>query len=108
MKRVLLSIILIGCWSMALNAESNKSAETRQSPESNKSTESNNSQKTKKMKEQIEKQLEKEKKYAKEKAFYQGEDYDLESHEVDPDSLSDIPYMEPQYDFDMSEGVYTD
>ena len=52
--------------------------------------------------------MEKEKKYAKEKAFYQGKDYDLKSYEIDPDSLPDVPSLEPDYDFDMSEGVYSD
>jgi len=57
---------------------------------------------------EIEKQMEKEKKYAKEKAFYQGKDYHLESYELDPDNLPDVPALEPDYDFDMSEGVYSD
>ena len=57
---------------------------------------------------EIKKQMEKEKKYAKEQAFYQGEDYDLKSYEIDPDSLPDVPSLEPDYDFDMSEGVYID
>ena len=57
---------------------------------------------------EIEKQIEKEKKYAKEKTFYQGKDYDLKSYQLDPDRLPDVPSLEPDDDFDMSEGVYTD
>ena len=52
--------------------------------------------------------MEKEKKYAKEKAFYQGKDYDLKSHQLDPNNLPDVPSLGSDDDFDMSEGVYTD
>ena len=72
------------------------------------SNDTNRSQDKTKINAEIEKQMEKEKKYAKEKAFYQGEDYDLKSHEIDPNVLSKIPSLEPDYDFDMSEGVYSD
>jgi len=72
------------------------------------SNDTNRSQNKAKIKTEIEKQMEKEKKYAKEQAFYQGEDYDLKSYEIDPDSLPDVPSLEPDDDFDMSEGVYTD
>ena len=51
--------------------------------------------------------MKKEKKYAKEMVFYQGDDYDLKSHEVDPDALADVPLIEPDYDFDMDD-VYRD
>ena len=90
MKKILI-IITIGC-SMLL-ADSN---------------DTNRSQDKTKINAEIEKQMEKEKKYAKEKAFYQGDDYDLKSYEIDPDSLPDVPSLEPDYDFDMSEGVYSD
>jgi len=72
------------------------------------SNDTNRSQDKTKIQTEIEKQMEKEKKYAKEKAFYQGEDYDLKSYEIDPDSLPDVPSLESDDDFDMSEGVYTD
>ena len=90
MKKILI-FITIGC-SMLL-ADSN---------------DTNRSQNKTKINAEIEKQMEKEKKYAKEKAFYQGDDYDLKSYEIDPDSLPDVPSLEPDYDFDMSEGVYSD
>jgi len=72
------------------------------------SNDTNKSQEKNKINTEIEKQIEKEKKYAKEKAFYQGKDYDLKSYEIDPDSLPDVPSLESDYDFDMSEGVYSD
>ena len=72
------------------------------------SNDTNNSQEKNKINAEIEKQMEKEKKYAKEKAFYQGADYDLKSYQIDPNSLPDVPSLEPDYDFDMSEGVYSD
>jgi hypothetical protein len=53
-------------------------------------------------------QLEREQKYAKEQKFYQGDDYNLKAAEVDPNSLDKIEALEPDYDFDMSEGVYSD
>ena len=75
---------------------------------SNENNESNSSKKESKIEEQIKKQMEKEQKYAKEQKFYQGAGYDTKSHEVDPNSLPDVPTFEPDYDFDMSEGVYSD
>lgn len=54
----------------------------------------------------LQKQMEKEKKYAQEQKFYQGSDYDLESFEVDEDTLDSIP-KQPGYneDFNM-DSVY--
>jgi len=72
------------------------------------SNDTNQSKEKSKIHTEIEKQMEKEKKYAKEKAFYQGKDYDLKSHQLDPNNLPDVPSLEPDDDFDMSEGVYTD
>jgi hypothetical protein len=72
------------------------------------SNDTNRSQDKIKINTEIEKQIEKEKKYAKEKTFYQGKEYDLKSYEIDPNSLSKIPSLESDDDFDMSEGVYSD
>lgn len=72
------------------------------------SNDTNRSQEKSKVNTEIEKQMEKEKKYAKEKAFYQGKDYDLKSHQLDPNNLPDVPSLKSDDDFDMSEGVYTD
>jgi hypothetical protein len=52
-------------------------------------------------------QMKREEKYAKEQKFYQGKDYNLSAVEVNPDSLSSIKAIEPEYDFDMDD-VYSD
>ncbi len=51
----------------------------------------------------LHKQMEKEKKYAQEQKFYQGQNYDLDSFEVDDKSLKNIP-DQPDYNenFDMN------
>ena len=61
-----------------------------------------------KSKDAIQKAIEKEKKIAKEQKFYQGDEYDLKSEEIDPSIIDAIPSIEPENDFDMSEGVYSD
>ncbi|HEY9203143.1 MAG TPA: hypothetical protein VIM82_02310 [Sulfurimonas sp.] len=53
-----------------------------------------------KMQKALEEAIEQEKKFAQEQKFYQGEEYDLKSHEVDPSSLDKIKVPEP-IDFDM-------
>ena len=47
---------------------------------------------------QIAKQMAREKKYAKEQRFYQGDEYDLKSKEIDPETLKDIKPIEPDYE----------
>ncbi|WP_457746326.1 hypothetical protein [Sulfurimonas sp.] len=59
-------------------------------------------------KDAIQKEIEKEKKFAKEQKFYQGKEYDLKSEEIDPSIIDSIPSIEPENDFDMSTGVYSD
>jgi len=56
----------------------------------------------------IKEQIKKEQQYAKEQKFYQGSEYNLKEKEIDPKSLKNIPTIEPEYDFDISEGVYSD
>ncbi len=56
--------------------------------------------------EAVKKAIEKEKRIAEEQRFYQGDEYDLKSEEIDPDVIDSIPYQEPELDFDMSTGVY--
>jgi len=56
----------------------------------------------------IKEQMKKEQQYAKEQKFYQGSEYNLKEKEVDPKSLKNISTIEPEYDFDISEGVYSD
>jgi hypothetical protein len=57
---------------------------------------------------ELKKQMEREKKYAKEQKFYNADEYDFKGAEVNPKSLEHIPVIEPDYDFDMDEGVYSD
>ena len=59
------------------------------------------------LEQKVKEQMEREKKYAKEQKFYQGEEYNLSEHEVDPKTLKDIPVIEPDYDFDITD-VYRD
>jgi len=97
MKKTLLTVLALG--TLLYGADSNASKQTG---------DLNKSKEKARMEEQVRKQMEKEKKFAKEQTFYQGDEYDLKGAEVDPNSLSTIPKLEPEYDFDMSEGVYSD
>ena len=98
-------IVILALSMVILYAENNQSIqnETKQ-----KSIDSNQSVKKDKVEKQVQEQMEREKKYAKEQTFYQGSDYNLSAFEVEEDSLPDVPALEPDYDFDMSSGVYTD
>ena len=53
----------------------------------------------------VEKAMEKEKKYAKEQKFYNADEYDFKSVEVDPDTLKDIQTVEPDYNLTDAWGV---
>ncbi|WP_241856055.1 hypothetical protein [Sulfurimonas lithotrophica] len=64
---------------------------------------SNTNKQEKRTDKHIQKAIEKEKKYAKEQTFYMQKDYDLKSAEINPDSLSSIPNIEPDNDFDMDD-----
>jgi cell division protein FtsX len=111
-----LSCVLL-CFSFS-HADENKSStvkknETKKVIQKEKSNIShkkeNNSthNKDKKIADKIKKQMELEEKYAKEQRFYQGDEYDLKAHEVDPNSLPDVPIIEPDDDFDITD-VYRD
>jgi len=99
MKKLFLLLLFIGASSTMLNAENNSSKKT--------ATEHNKSTKTDMVKKQVQEQIEREKKYAKEQIFYQGSDYDLSHAEVNEKSLSSIPVIEPDYDFNMDD-AYSD
>ena len=58
----------------------------------------NTTHKEKIIQKQIEKQMAREKKYAKEQRFYQGDEYDFKSKEIDPETLKDIKPIEPDYE----------
>ncbi|QOR62919.1 hypothetical protein ACM66Z_05545 [Sulfurovum sp. ST-21] len=82
-------------------------AETNAAPKSGIKQKESNTSKSERLKKQLKEQMEREKKYAREQKFYQGDAYDLKSHEVDPNSLPDVPVIEPDYDFDITD-VYRD
>ena len=84
MKKILTFVLIVNSLLLASNSENNNKSKSR--------TET-----------QIEKEMEKEKKYAKEQTFYTGKDYDLKGAEVNEESLSSIPAMEPEDDFDMND-----
>ena len=86
---------------LSLYAENNTTVKTKPSSEQN--TTNVKSKKAKILEKKVKEQMEKEQKYAKEMIFYQGDDYDLKSHEVDPNSLADVPLIEPDYDFVMDD-----
>ena len=67
-----------------------------------------NNSKEKLIQKHIKEQMQREAKYAKEKMFYMGKDYNLSQYEVDPNTLKHIKPIEPDYYFDMDEGVYSD
>ena len=91
-----------------LHAENNQSIQQVKINKEQKSADSNQSIKKDKVEKQVQEQMKREKKYAKEQKFYQGSDYNLSAFEIEEDSLPDVPSLEPDYDFDMSTGVYTD
>jgi len=86
-------------------ADNNKTDETKQI-DNNKTIEIN-STKEDELKKQVKEQMKREEKYAKEQVFYQGDDYDLSSSEVNLNSLDKLKSIEPDYDFDMDD-VYRD
>jgi len=93
-----LLIVLLG-WSVGLWAENNSSKEDNATGV--------RQEKVQVDEKAIKEQIEREKKYAKEQKFYQGDEYDLDVHKVDPKTLEKIPTIEPEYDFDMTD-VYSD
>jgi len=56
---------------------------------------------------QVKAQIDKEKEYAQSQSFVQGDNYDLKAVEVNQKSLANVPSIEPDYDFDMTD-VYRD
>ena len=66
-----------------------------------------NSTKKDELKKQVEEQIKREEKYAKEQVFYQGDNYDLKSREINEKSLEKLELIEPDFDFDMDD-VYRD
>ncbi len=107
MKKLFLLTFMLA--SLTLNAENNTSTKAESNRENNnsikakKSAEDNAASKAKRAEQQIQEQMKREEKYAKEKTFYQGAEYDLSASEVDKNSLSSIPDIEPDYSFNMDD-----
>jgi exopolysaccharide biosynthesis protein len=93
MKILLIATLLL----LSLSAENNTTHQ--KTPK----TDQNSTKIETKASKQLKKQMQREAKFAKEQRFYQGKDYDLSYAEVDPNSLDDIPLIEPDYDFDMDD-----
>ena len=104
MKKLLLTSMLFVSF---LYAEQNATAPKEQNRTKAPMQENNATKRQQILQEKIKEQMEREKKYAKEQKFYQGDEYDLKAHEVDPNSLPDVPAIEPDYDFDITD-VYRD
>ncbi len=109
MNKLLISTLLIGLFSLILQAENNESAKIKLNTDNNSSvmekeySDNNATTKEARSKKQIQEQIEREEKYAREQTFYTGEEYDLSASEVDPGSLKSIPEIKPDYDFDMDD-----
>ncbi len=100
MNKVVKLMVIMTLFSILLNAEENNSTTETNSTATN--MEQNTTIiKEDKSKKHLAEQIAKEKKFAKEQRFYQGDEYDLSSHEVDSDSLDSIEVIEPEYDFSM-------
>ena len=80
---------------------------TKQVDVNSSSTETNSTQAVDLTKQQVEEQMKREEKYAQEQMFYQGENYDLKSREINEESLEKLDLIEPDFDFDMDD-VYRD
>jgi hypothetical protein len=104
MKKIL--IALLG-FSIAVFAEGNTTAVKTVEKKRDSNTTQKAERKKSVVEEQIKKQMEREEKYAKEQKFYQGDEYDLDAHKVDPKTIEKVPAIEPEYDFDMTD-VYSD
>ena len=104
MNRLIRLAIVMSFISISLNAENNSTTETNATvTDTNLTTTEQNSTVTKEeiSKKHLAEQIAKEKKFAKEQKFYQGDEYDLSTHEVDEKSLDSIKVIEPEYDFSM-------
>ena len=111
MNNLFFSSFAILAMTFTLHAENNDSNRTDQNIEHNKTVvkeqKKADGNKTKLIDEHVKEQMEREKEYAQKQSFAQGDDYDLSAHEVDPNALPDVPVIEPDYDFDITD-VYRD
>ncbi len=100
MKKGTIAMLLLS--TILLHATPSESNQTQKSP----AKESNTTQQHRLQKE-LQAQMQREAKYAKEQKFYQGDEYNLTEHQVDPEALKSVPVIEPDYDFDITD-VYRD
>jgi hypothetical protein len=110
MKNMLFSLLLFTVLHAETNtttASANKHQEPNATTTRQKSAADTNLSKKALLQKEVAAQMEREKKYAKEQKFYQGKDYNLTEHEVDPKTLKDVPVINPDYDFDITD-VYRD
>jgi len=111
MNRLFFSSLVILVMTLTLHAENNDSNRTDQNNEHHKTVlkeqRKTDVNKTKLIDKHVKEQMEREKEFAKKQSFAQGDDYDLSAHEVDPNALPDVPVIEPDYDFDITD-VYRD
>ena len=110
-KRVL-GVSLLCFMSLSLHAENNSTIKHHVDNNSSVKTSKKDMNitsgtKAERVKKEVEAQMKREEKYAKEMVFYQGDDYDLKSHEVDNKALESVPVIKPDYDFSMDD-VYRD
>jgi hypothetical protein len=97
------SFLLLSLLSVAIFAENNTSHTSSVEVNSSKMLMHKKALEAKQVKEQMAREAQ----YAKTQSFAQGDDYDLKSVEVNQKSLDNIPTIEPDYDFDMTD-VYRD
>lgn len=114
MNKLFFSLLLVIALTFFLHAENNSTKDNNMSKEHNitakiekKSDTNKTKSKSSLTEQQVKEQMEREKKYAKEQSFAQGNDYDLKAVEVNEESLKNIPLIEPDYDFDITD-VYRD
>ena len=111
MKKLFLVVFLLSLFMVSSHAENNEStkanADNNKSIKAAQSTENDGSTSIDRTEKQIQEQMKREQKYAREQKFYQGSDYNLSAVEVDEESLSSIPVIEPDYDFSIDD-VYRD
>lgn len=105
-KALLTSILLIGCLT-ALHADDTASKKAQTTSKAKKTAPKKAKLSKEELEKQIKAQMELEKKYAREQTFYKGKDYNLSEKQVDPKILKNVPKIEPDYDFDITD-VYRD
>jgi len=100
-------LLLLSFFMFSLHAYANTTKESNVTKENNATSKQTNKNTKKLTDKQVKEQMAREAEYAKSQSFAQGDDYDLKAVEVNMKSLDNIPSIEPDYDFDMTD-VYRD